>query len=56
MRSIGWQFAEGQAIEVRGEPVRFRGKEGLLARQITVGDNIYTFRDPNGQMLSMQWR
>jgi hypothetical protein len=54
MRSIGWEFKQGETIEVRGAPVRFRGKDGLLARQITVGDSIYTFRDPTGQMLVKQ--
>lgn len=54
MRGVGWQFKPGDIIEVRGALVRFRGKEGLLARQITVGNNIYTFRDPAGKLLITQ--
>ena len=54
MRSVGWEFKPGQTIEVRGAKVRFRGKQGLLTRQITIGDNIYTFRDPTGKLLITQ--
>lgn len=54
MRSVGWEFKLGQAIEVRGAQVRFRGKDGLIARQITEGDNIYTFRSPSGEPLLKQ--
>ena len=54
MRSMGWQFNLGQKMDVRGAPVRFRGKVGILARQITVGDNIYTLRSQNGQLLIQQ--
>lgn len=54
MRSVGWQFKVGDQLDVRGAPVRFRGKDGILARQITIGDNIYTLRNQNGQLLIRQ--
>ncbi|HVZ18392.1 MAG TPA: hypothetical protein VG897_14825 [Terriglobales bacterium] len=54
MRSVGWQFNAGTKIDVRGVPVRFRGKDGMLARQITIGDNIYTLRNQSGQLLIQQ--
>lgn len=54
MRSVKWDFKDGQQIEVRGAKVRFRGKEGLIARQITRGDEIFTFRDADGKMLIRQ--
>lgn len=54
MRSVGWKFEQGDSIVVRGAPVQFRGKQGLLAKQITVGDNIYTIRDSSGRMLLTQ--
>jgi hypothetical protein len=54
MRSVNWNFKDGDKIEVRGAKVRFRGKEGLIARQITRGDEIFTFRDPEGKLLIQQ--
>ncbi|HWR17631.1 MAG TPA: hypothetical protein VN577_22570 [Terriglobales bacterium] len=54
MRSMKWKFNDGDKIEVRGAPVRFRGHDGLMARQITKGDEVFTFRDPQGQLLVRQ--
>jgi hypothetical protein len=54
LRSVNWRFEPGQQIEVRGAKVRFRGKEGLLARQITRGTDMYTFRDGTGKLLISQ--
>jgi hypothetical protein len=54
MRSTQWKFNNGQTIEVRGAEVRYRGQDGLIARQITSGDNVYTFRDASGQLLLKQ--
>jgi hypothetical protein len=54
LRSLHWKFAPGEQIEVRGAKVRFRGKPGLLARQITAGNEIYTLRDPNGVLVVRQ--
>jgi len=54
MRSVGWQFKEGETIQVLGAQVRYRGQDGLIARQITEGENVYTFRGPNGVLLIKQ--
>lgn len=54
MRSVGWKFNVGDKIDVRGAPVRFRGKDGILARQLTIGDNIYTLRNQSGQLMIQQ--
>lgn len=54
MRSTHWEFKTGENIEVRGAAVKFRGKDGLLARQITRGNEVFTFRDPQGKMLVRQ--
>lgn len=54
LRSLNWKFQPGQQLEVLGSKVKFRGKPGLLARQITTGNEIYTFRDPNGVLLIKQ--
>ncbi len=54
MRSLKWKFNDGDKIEVRGAQVRFRGKEGLIARQVTKGDEIFTFRDDKGVLLVHQ--
>lgn len=54
MRSVGWQFKQGDTIEVVGAQVSYRGKDGLIARQITEANNIYTFRNPAGTLLIKQ--
>jgi hypothetical protein len=54
LRSLNWKFQPGQQMEVRGAKVSFRGKPGLLARQITTGNEIYTFRDANGVLIIKQ--
>ncbi len=54
MRSLNWKFQPGQQLEVLGAKVKFHGKPGLLARQITTGNEIYTLRDPNGVLVIKQ--
>ncbi len=54
MRSVNWKFKNGEQLEVRGAKVRFRGKEGLIARQIIRGDDVFTFRDPAGNLVVQQ--
>ena len=54
MRSVGWQFKNGDTLQVLGAKVRFRGKDGLIARQITKGNNVLTFRDASGVLLLKQ--
>ncbi len=54
MRSLKWKFEPGQQIQVIGAKVRFRGKDGLLARQIMRGDEMFTIRDSQGMLLLKQ--
>jgi hypothetical protein len=54
MRSVGWEFKAGQTIEVLGAQVRYRGQDGLIARQIREGENVYTLRGTNGVLLIKQ--
>jgi hypothetical protein len=54
MRSVNWKFQPGQEIEVTGAKVKFHGQQGLLARQIARGDEIFTFRDEHGKLLVQQ--
>jgi DNA/RNA endonuclease YhcR with UshA esterase domain len=41
-------FTKGDTVQVTGTKTFFDGKPALLARQITVGDRTYTFRDDRG--------
>ena len=54
MRSLKWKFANGESIQVRGAQVSYRGTDGLIARQISRADEVFTFRDPNGTLLVKQ--
>jgi hypothetical protein len=54
MRSVERAFKDGDKIEVRGAKVNFHGTEGLMARQITRGDETFTFRDAQGKLLVQQ--
>ncbi len=54
IRSLHWNFAPGQQVEVVGAQVRYRGKPGLLARTITTPTELYTLRDGNGVLLVKQ--
>ena len=54
MRSVKFNLKPGQQIQVKGAQVSFRGKPGLLAREITRGQEVFTLRDPNGKLLLSQ--
>jgi hypothetical protein len=47
-------FAPGDQIEVLGSKVRLAGKTGLIAREITRGNESYIFRDREGKLLLTQ--
>lgn len=47
-------FAAGDQIEVIGAKVRVAGKNGLIAREITRGNESLVFRDRNGKLLMVQ--
>lgn len=48
------RFAPGDQIEVVGAKVRLLGKSGLIAREITRGNESYIFRDRDGKLLLTQ--
>src|SRR5689334_12001754 len=45
LNEYGIAFTKGDTVEVTGTKVVFDGKPALLARQITVGDRTYSFRN-----------
>src|SRR5262245_43674108 len=48
LKEYGIVFAKGDAVQVTGTKTTFDGKPALLARQVTVGDRTYSFRDDKG--------
>jgi len=48
------RFAPGDQIEVVGAKVRLFGKNGLIAREITRGNESYILRDREGKLLLTQ--
>lgn len=48
LNEYGIAFTKGDSVEVTGTKVVFDGKPALLARQITVGDRTYSFRNDKG--------
>ncbi|HEX7959386.1 MAG TPA: hypothetical protein VF493_05685 [Terriglobales bacterium] len=48
LNEYGIAFTKGDTVEVTGTKVVFDGKPALLARQITVGDRTYSFRNDKG--------
>ena len=54
MRSQSYRFHSGDNIEVRGAPVRVGGADGMIAREITRGNEIITLRDKEGKLLLVQ--
>lgn len=44
-------FTNGQQVEVTGARVRFRGKQGILAKTITAGEQTFYFRHSDGTPL-----
>jgi hypothetical protein len=47
-------FAPGDQIEVIGSKVRLAGQKGLIAREITRGNESFIFRDHEGKLLLTQ--
>ncbi len=47
-------FAPGDQIEVVGSKVRLAGKNGVIAREVTRGNETYTFRDHDGKLMLSQ--
>lgn len=44
-------FAKGDKVEVLGSRVQFNGADAIIAREITRGQDTFTFRDGNGKPL-----
>jgi len=47
-------FAPGDRIEVVGSKIRLNGKNGVIAREITRGNETFIFRDGEGRLLLVQ--
>jgi hypothetical protein len=41
-------FAKGDALSVVGSKITMDGKQVVIAREITKGDQVLTLRDPQG--------
>jgi len=47
-------YSPGDQLEVVGAKFRFEGKKGVIAREITRGNESIIFRDPEGKLLLTQ--
>ncbi len=54
MSSQKLSFAPGDQIEVVGSKIRLEGKNGVIAREITRGNETIIFRDGQGKLLLVQ--
>ena len=54
MRSQKFRFTPGDQLEVVGSSIRIAGSNGLIAREITRGNEVFTLRDPYGKLLLVQ--
>jgi hypothetical protein len=54
MRSHQMRFAPGDQLEVVGSAVRIGGKEGVIAREVTRGNESFVLRDPDGRLMLVQ--
>lgn len=54
MRSQPFSFAVGDQLQVVGAKFRFRGQNGIIAREITRGNEMMVLRDHDGKLLVQQ--
>lgn len=54
MRNQKFRFAPGDQISVLGAKVRINHKNGVIAREITRGNETFLIRDPQGALLLVQ--
>jgi len=54
MHSQNLVFSPGDQLKVVGARVRLLGENGLIAQEITRGNESYTFRDHEGKLLMAQ--
>jgi translation initiation factor IF-1 len=55
MRSHQLHFAPGDQITVVGSRVRIFGKDDIIVRNITSGNEEFVFRDQTGKMMLVQY-
>ncbi|MBS1853484.1 MAG: hypothetical protein JST79_21510 [Acidobacteria bacterium] len=48
MKDYGFSFAKGDEVEVTGSKVKFEGVDTILAREIKRGNDVFAFRDKDG--------
>lgn len=54
LRSNNVHFSPGEQLQVVGAKLRYRGTDGLIAREILRGDETLIFRDTAGKLLMVQ--
>ena len=54
LRAQQLTFSVGDQVQVVGARVRLYGKDGLIAQEITRGNESYIFRDHEGELLMAQ--
>jgi len=54
MRSHQVRFALGDQLQVVGSAVRLGGKDGLIAREVTRGNESFILRDSGGRLMLVQ--
>lgn len=54
MRSLNLKFSPGEQIEVLGAKAPSLGRDDLIAREITRGNESIVFRDPHGKLMLVQ--
>jgi hypothetical protein len=51
MREHKLALQSGDRLQVTGAKIRYQGKEGMIAREIVRGDEVFTVRDSTGKPL-----
>jgi len=51
LQANGMSFSQGDQIAVIGSPVTYEGHDGMIAREIIRGNQIYAFRQSDGRPL-----
>ena len=51
LRDHQFILSRGDRLQVRGAKIRYQGKEGLIAREIVRGEEVFTVRDASGKPL-----
>ena len=54
IRSQHFSFATGDQVEIVGAKFSFHGQDGVIAREITRGNETLVIRDPGGKLLLEQ--